>query len=68
MFFIDPILVKLHCCSNKNKASSSSCIKSFYTCNMFFFLHAVLVILITIARYLCSNMLPVALAVQLATC
>lgn len=31
MYFIDPILVKLHCCSNKNKASSSSCIKSFYT-------------------------------------
>lgn len=30
MYFIDPILVKLHCCSNKNKASSS-CIKGFYT-------------------------------------
>lgn len=36
MCFIDLILVKLHCCSNKNKASSSSCIKSFDTCNMFF--------------------------------
>lgn len=31
MYFIDPILAKLHCCSNKNKASSSSCIKGFYT-------------------------------------
>lgn len=43
MYFIDPILVKLHCCSNKNKASSSSCIH--------FFLHAVMVILITIAYW-----------------